>query len=82
MNRNELLNKVLNSNSDILVLKLATGVGKSKMALEYFKDKDVTIIVDKNVNKTNWLDEIRKFNFDEKKYEMFNYKSIHKVNNN
>lgn len=81
MNRSDLLNKVLNSNSDILVLKLATGVGKSKMALEYFKDKDVTIIVDKNVNKTNWLDEIRKFNFDEKKYEMFNYKSIHKVKN-
>lgn len=84
MTREKLLALALESKSKNLILKFATGTGKSFIALSLFEasnQEECYILVDKNVNKVNWYNEIEKHGFDKNKFTIVNYKSIHKVPN-
>jgi superfamily II DNA or RNA helicase len=66
MNRNEVLNKILNFEGDNFLLELPTGFGKSKVAIELIKklsnnEGNLLIVVPRNVLKTNWHDEMIKW---------------------
>ena len=69
--RDSILNAVLIKIqcTDNLLLELATGVGKSRMALECAKKIGGTwlIVVDQTTHARNWQDEIMKWNFDSSK---------------
>ena len=82
-NRSEFQNSVLEiKDFKNLVLRVATGVGKSRIALNLYKKfgvNDCIIIIDKNVNEQNWLKEIRLLGLDETKFKILNYKSLHKI---
>lgn len=82
-NRSEFQNSVLEiKDFKNLVLRVATGVGKSRIALNLYKKFGIgecVIIIDKNVNEQNWLKEIRLLELDETKFKILNYKSLHKI---
>jgi len=83
MNRDEFQQNVIEiEDFENLVLRVATGVGKSRIALELFKKfgKDrCVIIIDKNVNAKNWTLEIEKLGLDINQFYILNYKSLHKI---
>lgn len=62
--REQLLQKVLNSNSKNILLELPTGTGKSYMAIEKIKQlnpKNILIVIPRNILKENWNKEIEKW---------------------
>lgn len=64
MTREEVLKEVLNLKSNNILLELATGFGKSRLAIEKIKSLKVTnilLVVNRIVHKQNWLDEINKW---------------------
>lgn len=69
MTREELTKAFLSSTADNYILQLATGFGKSYMALQkvnqwYTKDCKILIAIPFNVLIDNWKDEIHKWKFD------------------
>ena len=72
------------------VLELATGYGKTRLALElakiYWQKKacgrnnfKVLVMVDKNVHKQSWKDEIKKWGMDGMHFKFYCYASIKKL---
>jgi superfamily II DNA or RNA helicase len=90
--REELSNLLNKSTSKEIVLELSTGVGKSKLALEFINKhysknaifKNVLIVVPRLILINNWKDEIKKWGFEELlNYIVFTtYKSLHKYYDN
>lgn len=70
MTREDIKKEILNLKGNNWVLELATGTGKSKLALDKIKDvyyknkskaKNILIVVPRIVHKQNWIDEINKW---------------------
>lgn len=68
MTREDILRKILSLKGSNWLLELATGTGKSKMALKKIKSLHngksgytLLIVVYRNVHKQNWADEIKKW---------------------
>lgn len=68
--RQELLQKVLDTKLNNIVLELATGVGKTRIALEkinqlygYNPQIKILIVVPRNVLIQNWKDEFHKWGY-------------------
>lgn len=64
MTRDDILQEVLNLDSKNILLELATGMGKSRLAIEKVKSwkcKTVLLVVNRIVHKQNWLDEFNKW---------------------
>ena len=87
MTREEIQNRGLEIvlNNKYVVLELGTGVGKSKIVIDYLdnisiKDKKIFIVIAETNHKTNWKQEFKKWN---KEYLLKNikflcYQSLHK----
>ena len=90
--REELSNLLNKSTSKEIVLELSTGIGKSKLALEFINKhysknaifKNILIVVPRLVLINNWKDEIKKWGFEELlNYIVFTtYNSLHKYYDN
>ena len=72
MTREEILNTALQIKSNNICLNLATGTGKTYIALKLIQEKvkgllvyDILIVVPKNVLKDEWIKEIKKWNMEE-----------------
>ena len=86
--REELSNLLKECNSKEIVLELSTGVGKSKLALEFINKhhiikglfKNILIVVPRLVLINNWKDEIKKWGFEELLNHIVftTYNSLHK----
>ena len=81
--RDELSNLLNKSTSKEIVLELSTGVGKSKLALEFINkhsSKNILIVVPRLVLINNWKDEIKKWGFEELLNHIVftTYNSLHK----
>lgn len=70
MNQEEILKKVLSLEYSNICIEAATGIGKTRLALELMKkrtgdktDKSILIVVPKNVLKSEWIKEISNWNF-------------------
>lgn len=66
--REEIEKQVLDSNSNNILLELATGVGKTKIALAkvhqwFTNNKNILIVIPRVVLKQNWKDEIIKWGY-------------------
>jgi superfamily II DNA or RNA helicase len=66
MTREDILQEVLELKGNNYLLELATGVGKSRLAIELIKKLsdnkgNLLIVVPRNVHKTNWQEEIIKW---------------------
>lgn len=67
MTREDILREILSLKGSNWLLELATGTGKSKMAIEKVKSlrsrigQHLLIVVPRNVHKANWADEIKKW---------------------
>lgn len=67
MTREDILREILSLKGSNWLLELATGTGKSKMAIEKVKSlrsrigQYLLIVVPRNVHKANWADEIKKW---------------------
>lgn len=64
MTREDILKEILVLKGSNWLLELATGTGKSRMALEKIKSLNghtLLIVVHRNVHKQNWADEIKKW---------------------
>lgn len=64
MTRKDILKEVLSLEGNNWLLELPTGTGKSKIALEKVKSlggKTLLLVVNRNVHKQNWADEIKKW---------------------
>lgn len=67
MNRDNVLQEILNLGGVNTLLELPTGIGKSRMAIEKVKslrnkkEQHLLIVVPRNVHKANWADEIKKW---------------------
>ena len=90
--REELSNLLNKSTSKEIVLELSTGLGKSKLALEFINNhysknaifKNILIVIPRLVLINNWKDEIKKWGFEELlNYIVFTtYNSLHKYYDN
>lgn len=82
MTREDILREILNLKSSNLLLELATGTGKSRIALEKIKTlkgKTLLLVVNRVVHKQNWMKEIIKWWPDcQMEITMTTYKSLHK----
>ena len=86
--REELSNLLNKSTSKEIVLELSTGVGKSKLALEFINKhhiikglfRNILIVIPRLVLINNWKDEIKKWGFEEllKHIVFTTYASLHK----
>lgn len=64
MTREDILKEVLSLEGNNWLLELATGTGKSRLAIEKVKTlkcKTLLLVVNRNVHKDNWADEIKKW---------------------
>lgn len=67
MNRDSILQEILNLKGTNILLELPTGIGKSKIAIEKVKSlrnrmgQHLLIVVPRNVHKQNWADELKKW---------------------
>lgn len=64
MTREDILKEILSLEGNNWLLELATGTGKSRLALEKVKSlggKTLLLVVNRNVHKQNWADEIKKW---------------------
>lgn len=67
MNRDNVLQEILNLGGINTLLELPTGIGKSRMAIEKIKSlrsrmgQHLLIVVPRNVHKQNWADELKKW---------------------
>lgn len=67
MTREDIKNEIISLKGNNWLLELATGTGKSKLALEKLKNlynkntKSLLVVVPRNVHKKNWEDEIKKW---------------------
>lgn len=64
MTREDILKEILSLKGNNWLLELATGTGKSRLALEKVKSlggKTLLLVVNRNVHKQNWADEIKKW---------------------
>lgn len=67
MTREDMLREILSLKGSNWLLELATGTGKSKMAIEKIKSlrsrmgQHLLIVVPRNVHKQNWADELKKW---------------------
>lgn len=64
MTREDILKEVLSLEGNNWLLELATGTGKSRLALEKIKSiggKTLLLVVNRNVHKENWSEEIKKW---------------------
>lgn len=64
MNRENILERVLNNDSKNILLELPTGYGKTRYAIEKIKQlnpKNILIVIPRNVLKENWNKEIEKW---------------------
>lgn len=66
--RDKVLQRVLNVYRRSIVLELATGVGKTKLALEkvhqlYKEDSKILIVIPRNVLIDNWKEEFKKWHY-------------------
>ena len=64
MTRGDILKEILSLEGNNWLLELATGTGKSRLALEKVKSlggKTLLLVVNRNVHKQNWADEIKKW---------------------
>lgn len=67
MTREDIKNEIISLKGSNWLLELATGTGKSKLALDKLKNlytknnKTLLIVVPRNVHKKNWEDEIKKW---------------------
>ena len=64
MTRKDILKEILSLEGNNWLLELPTGTGKSKIALEKVKSlggKTLLLVVNRNVHKQNWADEIKKW---------------------
>ena len=64
MTREDILKEILSLEGNNWLLELATGTGKSRLALEKVKSlggKTLLLVVNRNVHKQNWTDEIKKW---------------------
>lgn len=64
MTREDILKEVLSLEGNNWLLELATGTGKSRLALEKVKSlgcKRLLLVVNRNVHKENWSEEIKKW---------------------
>lgn len=86
MTREELLKEVLALKGSNWLLELATGTGKSRMALEKIKSlncNSLLIVVNRIVHKQNWIEEITKWWPDcQISITMTTYKSLYKYAGN
>lgn len=69
MTREEIANDILNINCHNLLIELATGVGKTKIALDLINNKtipdsQILIVVPRLVLITNWKDEFKKWGYE------------------
>ena len=90
--REELSNLLNKSTSKEIVLELSTGVGKSKLALEFINKhysknaifKNILIVIPRLVLINNWKDEIKKWGFEELLNHIVftTYNSLHKYYDN
>ena len=81
--REELNNLLNKSTSKEIVLELSTGVGKSKLALEFINkhySKNILIVIPRLVLINNWKKEIKKWGFEELLNHIVftTYASLHK----
>jgi len=81
--REELSNLLNKSTSKEIVLELSTGLGKSKLALEFINkhySKNILIVIPRLVLINNWKDEIKKWGFEELLNHIVftTYASLHK----
>lgn len=64
MTREDILKEILSLEGNNWLLELATGTGKSRLAIEKVKSlkcKTLLLIVNRNVHKENWAEEIKKW---------------------
>lgn len=64
MTREDILKEILLLEGNNWLLELATGTGKSRLALEKIKSiggKTLLLVVNRNVHKENWAEEIKKW---------------------
>lgn len=64
MTREDILKEILSLEGNNWLLELATGTGKSRLAIEKVKSlkcKTLLLIVNRNVHKENWEEEIKKW---------------------
>ena len=83
MLREEISNLLNECTAKEVVLELSTGIGKSKLALEYinkYSSKNILIVIPRLVLINNWKDEIKKWGFEEllDKITFSTYVSLHK----
>ena len=82
MTREDILREILSLPGNNWLLELATGTGKSRMALEKVKSlngKTLLLVVNRIVHKQNWSDEIAKWWPNcQVDITMTTYKSLHK----
>ena len=83
MTREDISNLLNECTAKEVVLELSTGVGKSKLALEYINkhsSKNILIVIPRLVLINNWKDEIKKWGFEEllDKITFSTYVSLHK----
>lgn len=76
--REELLQKALDLKGQHWIFELATGAGKSRLALEKIKNSlphrgNILIVVPRNVHKKTWMDEVDKWIPELKKRFSINY---------
>lgn len=68
MDKEEILNKIAKERNKNILLEMATGYGKSKMALDIIKQRGIDgyilIVVPKLVLINNWQEELSKWGFD------------------
>ena len=68
MTREDISKDVLEINNNNILLELATSVGKSKIALDWLRNKKLSkilIVVPRIVLIENWIDEIKKWHYDD-----------------
>ena len=68
--RQTISSKLLNSNSNSIVLELSTGMGKTKLALDkinqlYSQDSKILIVIPRNVLIQNWIEEFKKWHYED-----------------
>ena len=89
MNRESVRDEILNMNNPNILLEIATGVGKSKYALDVMNKlypntnrikHGILIVIYRNVLADGWLKEIAKWGYTQylPYVEIVNYKSLHK----
>lgn len=82
MTREEILQDLLAHDERSLCLEFATGTGKSKLAIEYLLSKGckhIIIFVFLSIQKNNWIEEIKRWHFEERAtFEFSCYKSVSK----